>query len=301
MSLLSGGRALENASSAWSCAQTGLLPVCPLKLPFIVAFAARPEAGASDWEVRPGFTGGLGESSLKCLIIAAGMGQRLAERAESKPLLRVGSRPLIDWVIFSACRAGIREFVVVTGFAADKVESHLRQIARKEDFSIDCIRNEEWEKENGLSVFKAREASGDRFILSMSDHIVDPEILKDLMQVALRDDEMVLAADFRVRDNPLIDIDDVTKVLVNDGKIRRIGKTIKEYNAFDTGLFLCSKAIFSALEQSQKNGDFSLSGGVKVLAAAGKAGIMDIGNRNWIDVDDPAALKKAEALVETWG
>ena len=94
-------------------------------------------------------------------------------------------------------------------------------------------------RRTGSLVFQSQgKASGDRFILSMSDHIFDPEILKDLMQVAVRDDEMVLAADFRVRANPLIDIDDVTKVLVNDGKIRMIGKTIKEYNAFDTGLFL---------------------------------------------------------------
>ncbi len=238
---------------------------------------------------------------IKGLIIAAGMGQRLAERTESKPLLRVGSRPLIDWAIFSGHRAGICDFVVVTGYAAEKVETHLHRIAGEEGFSIACVRNEEWKKENGLSVYKAREAVGDRFILSMSDHIFDTEILKDLMRVDIHDDEAVLAVDFRVQDNPLIDIDDVTKVLVDDGKILSIGKTIGKYNAFDTGLFLCSRAIFTALEQSQKNGDFSLSGGMKVLAAAGKAGIMDIGNRNWIDVDDPAAVKKAEALVESLG
>jgi choline kinase len=234
---------------------------------------------------------------LKCLIIAAGKGQRLSGCAESKPLLEVGGRPLIDWVILSARKAGIDDFVVVTGFAADKVESHLQRISLEEGLNIECVRNEEWEKENGLSVYKAAKAAGDRFILSMSDHIFDPETLKSLMNEKLPDSGLILAVDLRIEGNPLIDLDDVTKVLIEDGKIAAIGKTIETYNAFDTGLFFCSKGLFQALEESQRKGDFTLSGGVKRLAAAGRALVMDVDGRDWIDVDDPAAVRKAETLV----
>jgi hypothetical protein len=35
---------------------------------------------------------------------------------------------------------------------------------------------------------------------------------------------------------------------------------------------------------------------VRVLAAAGRAAVADIGDQPWLDVDDEAALAKAQAL-----
>jgi choline kinase len=217
---------------------------------------------------------------VKCLIIAAGRGRRLAGRAESKPLLEIAGRALIDRVVGAGLLVGIRDFVGV---------------------SITAVRNDEWEKENGLSVFKARDLLGDRFILSMSDHLFDPEILRDLIRQPVGDDETILAVDFDVRGNPHIDLDDVTMVLVEAGRIAAVGKGLVDHNAYDTGLFLGTPALFRALGESQKRGDFTLSGGLRVLAAAGKARVMDIGGRYWIDVDDEKAMAKAEALLGARG
>jgi choline kinase len=238
---------------------------------------------------------------VKCLIIAAGRGRRLAGRAESKPLLEIAGRALIDRVVGAGLLVGIRDFVVVTGYAGDLVERHLDGLARAEGVSITAVRNDEWEKENGLSVFKARDLLGDRFILSMSDHLFDPEILRDLIRQPVGDDETILAVDFDVRGNPHIDLDDVTMVLVEAGRIAAVGKGLVDHNAYDTGLFLGTPALFRALGESQTNGDYSLSGGLKVLAAAGKARVMDIGGRYWIDVDDEKAVAMAEALLGARG
>lgn len=238
---------------------------------------------------------------MKCLIIAAGRGRRLAVRAESKPLLEIGGRSLISRVIGSGRQAGIREFVVVTGYAADLVERHLALVSREENVSVEFVRNDEWDKENGLSVFKAREAAGDRFILSMSDHLFDPAILADLAARPIADGETILAVDFRIMDNPCVDLDDVTKVRVDGDKIISIGKGISDYNAFDTGLFLGTAGLFRALGVSQAKGDFTLSGGMKILAAEGKARVMDVGGRYWIDVDDENAVEKAARWLEPRG
>lgn len=234
---------------------------------------------------------------MKCLIIAAGRGRRLACRAESKPLLEIAGRALIDRVVGAGVGAGIRDYVVVTGYAGDAVERHLEGLAVAEGVAIAVVRNEEWEKENGLSVFKARDLLGDRFILSMSDHLFDPGILIDLARQPVGDDETILAVDFGVRGNAFVDLDDVTRVRVEGGRIAAVGKGLADYNAFDTGLFLGTPALFRALGESQRDGDYTLSGGLKVLAAAGKARVMDVGGRYWIDVDDEKALAKAEALL----
>jgi 1L-myo-inositol 1-phosphate cytidylyltransferase len=50
-------------------------------------------------------------------------------------------------------------------------------------------------------------------------------------------------------------------------------------------------------ESIEKRGDGSLSGGVRVLAEQGKAYIHDIGDKFWLDVDDPADYSAAESSI----
>jgi len=70
---------------------------------------------------------------------------------------------------------------------------------------------------------------------------------------------------------------------------------MEEYNAFDTGLFLCSTSLFDALETaSRENGDDSLSGGMRILLEQNKAIGVDITGKYWIDVDSPTMYKLAE-------
>ena len=236
-------------------------------------------------------------SELRCVIIAAGRGSRLAARARSKPLLEVGGQALIDRAIDAARAAGVGEFVVVTGYAGDDVEDHLRSKAEADGISIVTVRNEEWERANGLSVLKAKPLAGGRFLLIMSDHIFDPALLDGLGSRTIGEDEVILAVDRRTGGHAFVDLDDVTRVRDVDGHIAAIGKSIPEYNAFDTGAFLCTPALFDALETSQSRGDDSLSGGIRVLAERGKAGTWDTGGLFWIDVDDELAVGKAEEAI----
>jgi choline kinase len=94
-----------------------------------------------------------------------------------------------------------------------------------------------------------------------------------------------------------VDLDDVTRVWVEAGRILEIGKGLPRYNAFDTGIFLCSPGLFTALAESIAGGDSSLSGGIRKMARQQKALIFDIGDRSWIDIDDEAAFIKAQKLV----
>ncbi|MCX6545240.1 MAG: NTP transferase domain-containing protein [Acidobacteria bacterium] len=234
---------------------------------------------------------------MKAVILAAGRGSRLDSRPVSKPLCPVNGRALIEWVILAAHQAGIAEFVVVTGYAREALERHLRDFSRGRDFNITCVPNDDWAKENGLSVCAARNHVGDRFVLLMSDHIFDADILARLIAQPLGDADLMLAVDDRLLGNPTVDLDDVTRVLVEDGLISKIGKGLPSYNAFDTGIFFCTSALFAALGDSQQSGDFSLTGGVRVLAERRRAGAMNIFGGFWIDVDDERALQKAVVLA----
>jgi len=234
---------------------------------------------------------------MKCLIIAAGEGSRLSHRGDSKPLVPLLELPLIERVILTANRAGISDFYIVIGYNGEKMRKHLNQFSQNKNLKITYFQNNQWKEENGLSVLAAKEKINENFILLMSDHIFNKSILAELLQEKIVDGEIILAVDYNLK-NKTVDIDDVTKVLVDDkGRIVNIGKNIKEYNAYDTGIFLCSPAIFEVLEESSDNGDTSLSAGIKILAKQKKSRVFDIKGKYWIDVDDENAFNKAENIL----
>ena len=236
---------------------------------------------------------------MKCLIIAAGKGTRLKSKGEVKPLVPILGVPLIERVIRTAIEGGVDDFYIVLGYQAEKIETFLNQLSQILNIPITTIKNDDWEKENGYSVLKAKKFINEPFILLMSDHLFDYSILEGLKKEQISEDEIILAVDCNLESNKLVDIDDVTKVLIEDeNKITAIGKNISNYNAYDTGIFLCSPALFHAIEEVfLSTGDSTLSGGIRILSGNGNAKTFDIQNKYWIDVDDEKAFNKAKNLL----
>lgn len=235
---------------------------------------------------------------MNCLIIAAGTGGRLREKGPSKPLIHVKGVPLLERVIARARSAGADRFFVVSGYRGEELRASLDELAAREGISIVHIVNDEWERANGVSVLKAKPFLHGPFLLTMCDHLVDPGILRSLLSAAVEPDTVTLAVDFNV-DGAINDLDDVTRVKCSDGRIERVGKVIRDFNAMDTGIFLCTPIMFDALEASQAAGDDSISGAMNVLAQWNKARTFDVEGRLWLDVDDALSLRKAEDLLET--
>jgi len=133
----------------------------------------------------------------------------------------------------------------------------------------------------------------------MGDHLFDEEILKKLISSEIEDGEVMLAIDSRIASNKYVDPQDVTKVMLDEEKrIIDIGKDLSKYNAYDTGIFLCTSIIFDAIEESiRRTGDETLSGGIRILSEGRKVKTLDIGDAFWIDIDDRKAFKKAEQYL----
>ncbi len=239
--------------------------------------------------------GGDAHANVKGLIVAAGEGLRMRDIALSKPLAEVRGVALIERVIENAYAAGLREFVVVTGYEAERVEAFLQDLSIRRGFRIDTVRNPDWKKANGLSVAAAEAMLGDRFVLLMADHLFDPMILSGMLGRAPDTDGVILAVDRRLK-NDLVDMQDVTRVATNaEGKITRIGKLIETYDAFDTGIFVASKALIRAIRDDvARGGNGGISAGMQILADKGHARVFDIGDRFWLDVDDKVAFGHAE-------
>src|SRR5689334_13746247 len=194
----------------------------------------------------------------QCLILAAGNGSRIASIAcgVPKPLVSLCGVPLLEHVMTSSREAGVERFVIVAGYRADLIRRWLSDRS-PDGISVTLIENLEYHKANGISALAAKTELNRPFLLLMSDHIFESKTAKALLQQPLADDEVILAVDSKI--DRVFDLDDATKVQRRGNHIVAIGKDLSRYDALDTGMFLCSPALFNRLESATKNGDCSLS------------------------------------------
>jgi len=223
------------------------------------------------------------------LILAAGNGSRLKNVSGTlpKPLVSFKGKPLLEHVLLGARDAGIERFVIVVGYRGDLMREWVAARYFR-GMRIDFVDNSEYNKSNGISVLRGGDAIHENFLLMMSDHIFESETAATLLRERLDDDGTILAVDRKLES--IFDMDDATKVRCSGDYIIDIGKELTRFDAVDTGMFLCTPAIFSALEQATVNGNCSLSDGMKVLAAKRKLRAFDVADAIWQDVDTPEAL-----------
>ncbi len=233
---------------------------------------------------------------MKALIIAAGEGSRLGSltKDEPKPLIKLLGLSLIERVILTAREAGIVEFIIVTGFMGEKLKEKLGN-GDNYGVNITYIENKEWQGGNGTSVLAAKRALNEDFVLLMADHIFEAKILNGLKEVKLKNKECLLAIDKTPKE--YIDLDDATKVNVENGRIMDIGKKIENHSGLDCGIFLLSPSIFEALKKSIKEGNQALSGGIRILARNKMMKCFDIRDAFWFDIDTKSSYKKAEKIL----
>lgn len=232
--------------------------------------------------------------------MAAGQGTRLRkhEREFLKPLTPLCGRPLISYVFEALAGAGVTMFHVVVGFARQELVPEVRRIVPRE-IEVGFIANPDWRLSNGVSLLHAKEAVRGSFFLSMSDHLYKPEMVRLLAAGAIDPSCLYLAVDRRVEE--VFDLDDATKVKTEDSRLLDIGKDLSDYNAIDTGLFICPPTIFDHLETARLAGDCSVSDGVHAMAERDRARVVDIGGAFWQDVDTPQMLAHAEAWLTRQG
>lgn len=233
------------------------------------------------------------------LIVAAGKGTRLRAKGNLKPLVELVGKSLIERALATAFSAGVEQATVVTGYEAGTLIAHLKELSDKYSWHINVLFNPDFEQPNGLSVLTAEEVLDRPFFLTMCDHVVETGLYRHLQAFDLNTDQVALAVDKRLN-NPFVDLEDVTRVRMNGPHIENIGKDIGNHNAFDTGVFAANPVLFDAIKQSGKTrNDYSISGGMKVLAANQQAIGVDIGESFWIDVDSPEMHLMAQNWLQT--
>jgi len=228
--------------------------------------------------------------NMKAVILAAGEGTRIKLKIP-KPLVIINGLSLLERTILTFADLNVQELVIVVGYQADKIKGHIANMPIIQDYKITWVENRKFHRGNGLSVLLTQDYVGDRFFLSMVDHIYDSNLFFNLL---LCSGDLVCVIDSQPR---FADLADATKVLVQDGKIQKIGKGLTEFNGLDCGMFLCSRKIFPILEETIGEGKEEWDDAKEKFAERFKLDFFDIRGALWLDVDTPKDAAKARKLL----
>ncbi|TXC71532.1 nucleotidyltransferase [Sphingomonas ginsenosidivorax] len=224
------------------------------------------------------------------VILAAGEGSRLRASAPYKPLCPVAGRPLIDHALDGLAAAGLTRVVVVLGYGEERIAAHLA--SRRWDIAVETVRSDP-RRPNGVSVLAAAPVlDGGEAVLAMCDHLVTPAHYGRMARAGAGTG-LRLGIDRRLG-HDWVDPEDVTCVATDGDAIVAIGKGLEPHDCYDTGVFAIGPALMDALATLEAP---SLTEGVRLLMADGSAQVVDCSDLDWIDVDDAAALAKAEAWM----
>ena len=159
---------------------------------------------------------------MRAIILAAGLGRRLAPMGWDKPkcLLPCPQGTLLDNMIVASMSHEVREFTIVVGHRRELVE----QAAARHAASFEFVVNQRYADTNTLhSLRLARERLCDGFYLFNGDVWFRPSVLKDLVDgppSCLAVEEKRCGAE------------EVKVIAAADGRIGRIGKFLSPSECF---------------------------------------------------------------------
>jgi choline kinase len=239
---------------------------------------------------------------MKGLVLAAGQAQRLRPLTADLPktLLPVaGDATILDLTLANLRAVGIEEAVIVTGFAAERIEARAPELERRHGVRLELVRNDRPDWNNAYSLWIARAAFRDGALLVNGD-TVHPVAVEERL-LAARGPGILLAVD----DEKTLGDEEMKVLLSPDGDVQRINKAVDPPSAQGEyiGLTLiepgAAEALAEALEATWRR-DTTLyyeDGFQAYVDAGGEARAASIGTVAWVEVDDHADLARAREIA----
>ena len=216
------------------------------------------------------------------VILCAGLARRMGNNDIPKQLIKVAGREILYRTVAFLSQNGIKRFLfVVNHINGKRIESFVRNLG----IEYTLIKNEKPERENGYSLYLAKDHLEGKFVLTMGDHLYSEEFIEQ----ALKGEGLMVD-----RLGLFISREEATKVLCKEGIIADIGKEIQEWTGFDTGFFVLEDGIFKTAERlAQEREKVTLSEIVK------EAGVKCtfISGEFWMDVDTPEDAERARKAI----
>lgn len=232
---------------------------------------------------------------MKCVILAATHNERLAGFGEPTAFIRLLGVRLIDRALKSAMQAGLTQFVIVTATEDRVVRQYLDKFAHQHAIDIEHVVNDSPRKGNGYAVSLVQERVGEQaFLLLSVESLFDAETVKGLMAQSLEG----IALRATIDRNTLAvktDLMTVIRVQTEGNHVLAMNMGLPEFNAFNTGTYLCSPAIFAVIKsEMEQRASATLIDAIQRLVKEQRVGVFDVNGQFWNRIDSLEAFTRTE-------
>ncbi len=242
---------------------------------------------------------------MQAIILAAGMGRRLGPltRNDTKCMVRMNGRPLIDRLLSQLSKAGIGKVTVVVGYKGERLVRHIRETFP--GYDIDFINNPVYDRTNNiysLSLAKERLMEDDTILLEsdlvFEDSVLEKIIAESYPNVALVDkyenwmDGTVVKLG---KDNTIVNF--IPKKAFDFAEVDKYYKTVNIYKFsrdFSTNKYV---PFLEAYCRSLGNNEY-YEQVLKVIALLDSPNLraLPLNGEKWYEIDDSQDLDIAEAI-----
>ena len=243
---------------------------------------------------------------MQALMLAAGMGKRLAKytKNNTKCMVEVAGKKLIDHAINAIKKAGIKRFVIVLGYKGDNLKNYILS-NHKDELDFVFINNEVYATTNNIySFYLAKdELAKDDTILLESDLIFDENLIKEMCET--KEKNVVAVAKYESwMDGTCVTLNEdgtvhkfVEKQNMKSDQLDKYYKTVNVYKFdknFVMGTYIPFLEAYMKIQGLNSYYETSLKYICQLPGMEFKAFTMD--ERPWYEIDDAQDLDIANVL-----
>lgn len=239
----------------------------------------------------------------EAIILAAGFGNRIRELSGKipKPLLKVGTKSLLQHNIEQLIKAKISIIYIVTGYRSKLIEDHVAKLQKILPVQLFLVHNSHPHLGNGKSLMAAKNFIKSPYcLLTMVDNFPDYNIFvraKEAVGAISKINGMGLCIDHYPKYN--FQINDATKVSTKNERIINIGKKIERYDGIDMGVFLINMRELKKLNIEKRRLKLTITDIMKYWIEEAKRPFIsiDCSGLFWTDIDTKVDLKLTQEVI----
>ena len=228
---------------------------------------------------------------MKAIILTAGEGTRMRPLTVTKPktMLQVGGKPILQYNVESLRDAGIKDIILVVGYREDVIRDHFKD-GSDHGVNITYVTQEE-RLGTAHAIGSTRNNVEGKFIILNGDIIVDPVLIKDLIEKYQTENARSVLV--------LTEVDDPSSFGVVELDGDRITNIIEKpspgeapSNLINAGIYLFDDQIFKAIEITKKSqrGEYEITDSLQIQMENGDKILGFKSKNNWIDIGRPWEL-----------
>jgi bifunctional UDP-N-acetylglucosamine pyrophosphorylase/glucosamine-1-phosphate N-acetyltransferase len=194
---------------------------------------------------------------MKCVVLAAGEGKRIHPLTFTKPkvMLPIANKPILEWNILNAIKAGIKEFVFVVSYKSEMVRNYFGN-GEKWEIKIDYVN--QGEALGTAHAIATVEEFVDNFIVLCGDTIFGKD---DIINITQNNNSL-----------GLVKVENAEEYGIVETKGKKVIKIYEKMdepfsNVINAGIYHFNKKIFDYIKKTKKSqrGEYEITDSINMI------------------------------------